>query len=280
MSPSVQALDKYRSTVREYDAVLEHARAVSSSLLGITPEEPHLNYGEQIFVKLIAHCVTLRALAPDPDRKVPSELWDLPSMSAVARCIIEAHDAFMYIAVESLTKSERTFRIRLWELHDKTRRLKMLEAIGSKDPRNAEILADSDRLLSQITAEPFYASLQPGVKRKIADGNAPAYYLSQRERCNINGISFDYYNAITMQLSQYVHTLPFSVHQLFQFRAGTTDALALMSLPLQYALPFLARITDEMKQLFPNATPSAPSRTVRSMATWRAISARGVKSAG
>lgn len=271
---------KYKSTVREFDAVLEHSKAVSASLVGVTPEDRHVSYGEQIFVKQLAHCVTLRSMAPDPSRKNPKELWDLPSMSAVARCIIEAHDAFVYITLGEVSLEEREFRIRLWELHDKTRRRKMLEAIGSKDPRTSEIQIDAERLLSEIKADPFYATLNAGVKRKVLDDDPPPYYLNQRERCEMYGVNYDYYNAVTMQLSQYVHTLPFAVHQLFNFKAGSSDALALMALPLKYALPFLSRVTDEMRQLFSTLAPSPPSRTAKSMALWRAVSKQGVKSAG
>lgn len=271
---------KYNKTVREYDAVLEHSKAVSASLVGITPGSRHLSYGEQIFVKLIAHCVTLRRMAPDPTRRTPTELWDLPSMSAVARCVIEAHDSFVYITLGEVTPLERTFRLRLWELHDKNRRRKMLEAIGSRDPRTEEMGEDLARLLQEIKEDPFFDSLHPNIKRKVMNDDPPAFYLSQRERCEIYGVNFDYYNAVTMQLSQYVHTLPFAIHQLFQFRAGTSDALAMMSMPMAYVLPFLSRVTNEMRQLFPGRTPSPPSRTAKSMALWRTISTQGVKSLG
>ena len=272
--------NKYRAAVREFEAILEHATAVSASLVGVTPDDRHLNYGEQIFVKLLAHCVTLRRLAPDPARNTPSQLWDLPSMSSIARCAIEAHDAFMYIALGNVSQEERAFRLLLWELHDKTRRRKMLEAIGSRDPRNDEICAEAERLLGEVKAHSFYTSLSASIKRKIVNDDPPAYYLSQRERCQAYGVNFEYYNAVTMQLSPYVHTLPFAIHQLFQFRAGTSASLPLMSLPLQYTLPFLSRVTDEMRQLFPGLAPSPPSRTARSMAVWRTLATRGVKRAG
>lgn len=268
---------KYASTVRDYDAVLEHAKAVSASLVGLTPSSSHIGYGEQIFVKLLAHCVTLRQLAPDPNRRNPKELWDLPSMSAIARCAIEAHDAFVYITLGDMTPEEREFRIRLWKLHDQSRRAKMLEGIGSQDPRNEEIRKTAERLQQEVKESPFYKSLESGVKRKLTDSDPPPYYLSQRERCTRYGVNFDYYNAITMQLSQYVHTLPFAIHQLFNFKAGNTDEIGLMSMPLQYVIPFLSRVADEMRLLFPGHAPTPPSRTAKTMALWRHIYANGVK---
>lgn len=269
--------EKYSSTVRDYDAVLGHAKAVSASLVGLTPASSHISYGEQIFVKLLAHCITLRQLAPDPARKNPKELWDLPSMSSVARCIIEAHDAFVYITLGRVEPEERAFRIHLWKLHDQSRRAKMLQGIGSQDPRGEEIRKSVERLQQEVKESPFYQSLEAGVKRKLVDNDPPPYYLSQRERCAMYGVNFDYYNAITMQLSQYVHTLPFAIHQLFNFKAGNPDELVLMSLPLQYAMPFLSRVTDEMRLLFSEHAPSPPSGTAKTMALWRGIYSNGVK---
>lgn len=268
---------RYQKTVREFEAILEHAKAVSSSLVGTIPGEDHMSYGEQIFVKLLAHCVTMRRLAPDPYRRTPNELWDLPSMAAIARCAIEAHDAFLYIATGAITSEERDFRLRLWEFHDKTRRLRMLEAIGSKDPKTDEIRLESVRLFDEVRTHPFFVLVSAGVRRKVLDGDPPPFHLSQRERCDAFGINYDYYNAITMQLSQYVHSLPFSVHQLFSFRAGTSDVLPLMSLPMQFVLPFLSRVTDEMRLAFPEKAPRPPSRTAKTMALWRIISSQGVK---
>lgn len=268
---------QYQVDMQEFDSILEYAKAVSSSLAGLTAPSPSAAYGEQIFVKILAHCIVLRHLAPDPLRKTPGEFWDVPSLSAVARCAIEAHDAFEYISGHAISESERHLRQMLWELHDKTRRLRMLEAIGSKDPRNEKLRSEAGDLEARLKAHPLHDTLRPETRRKIAEGDPPAFHLSQRERCAASGVNFDYYNAVTMQLSQHVHTLPYSVHQLFEFRAGTPDALRLMVLPLKFALPFLARVTESISSMFPDKAPAPSLPTAKLMAQWRKISSRGVK---
>lgn len=278
MSGEEETWAHYQAEIREFDAVLEHAKAVSNSLAGLTPPSRSASYGEQIFVKLLAHCIILRRLAPDPQRETPNEFWDVPSLSAVARCAIEAHDAFEYIADNAISDEERDLRLVLWELHDKTRRLRMLEAIGSADPRNDGIRDEAAQLETRLKSHVFYGNLRLDIRRKIEGGDPPAFHLSQRERCSASGVNFDYYNAVTMQLSQHVHTLPFSVHQLFEFRAGTPDALRLMTLPLRFVLPFLVRVTDSMSCMFPGKTPLPQASTARLMTMWRDISTHGVKS--
>lgn len=268
---------KYRKTIREFDAVLEHAKAVSSALVGVKPSHRHILYGEQIFVKQLGHCVTLRALAPDPTGRASGEFWDLASMSAIARCVVEAHDAFLYIAGGKVSVAERAFRLRLWELHDKSRRCKMFEAIGSRSREAENIRVQTATLVAMLQADPFLEGVQD-LKRKL-EKDPPPYHLSQKERCAAFGVNYDYYNAVTMELSQYVHTLPYSIHKLFNFEAGSSEALAKMSLPFQYVLPYLSRVTVEFRQLFHDRTPLPPSRTARTMALWTSVYGAGLKDA-
>jgi hypothetical protein len=280
MLEAINTWSDYRTKVREFDAVLEHGKAVSAALTGIALTIPHESYGEQIFVKLLAHCVALRRLAPDPTQTVPRELWDVPSMSAVARCVIEAHDAFEYIAGHAVSASERSFRIRLWELHDATRRLNILAQIRSTDPAIAGIRADAARLQLALDAHEYMASLpvelQAALRLRLRRNDPPDFHLSRRQRCEMSGVNADWHKAITMQLSQHVQTLPFSVHQLMQFQAGTHDALRLMTQPLVFALPFLVRVIQGMDVLLPGRAPQPPSRTARTMLVWRDLAQRGM----
>jgi hypothetical protein len=201
MQRDVETWDDYGAKVREFDAVLEHSKAVCSSLVGMTVPSKHAGYGEQIFVKLLSHGIVLRRLTADPTRRTPIELCDVPSLSAVARSAIEAHDAFEYVAGHSVPDSGRGFRLLLWDLRGKTRRLRMLQAIGSSDPRMDEIRAAAGRVRAELMGHEFYASLRTDRQRKVNDDDPPAFHLSQRERCTASGINHDWYSAVTMQLS-------------------------------------------------------------------------------
>ncbi|CAN5432850.1 hypothetical protein BH11PSE9_BH11PSE9_22150 [soil metagenome] len=274
---NLKSWSEYRSEIREFDAILEYAKAVSNALIGKTSPSPSASYAEQIFVKALSHCIVVRQLAPDPSRKRPSELWDVPSISAVARCVIDAHDAFFYIGALGCTAEEAAFRQLLWEAHDKTRRARMLRAIGSSDSRNPKLFAEENELLAKLMKHPLFATIRKELQKSVARGDPPAYHLSQKEICAAASVDHDYYIAVTMQLSQHVHTYPFSVRQLFAFRAGALESLRLMALPVQYTIPFLTRMTEGMRDHFPGFIPEPPSRTARAMAVWREISTAGIK---
>lgn len=272
--------DRYLALLGEYDSLVEYAQSISCKLVGTELVEPHLSYADAIFTKLLCHAISLRKLSPvSQDAKLP-ELWDLASASAVARSLIEAFDALSYIALQPTTSDERSFRLLLWELHDQQRRLRMLERIGSSDPRVAEIRTRSKELVGRLQASPPFAAANGDFRARVLRGDAPPVHLSQKDLNAASNVDHDYYIAATMFLSQYVHTLPVSVHQLMHFRAGDPEALRLCSMPLQYSMAFLARATEGMLSLFPHGYV-APSATVKtSMETWLHLLSRGVRSAG
>jgi hypothetical protein len=271
---------RYAEVVSAFDSLVDYALTVSSELVGHASTEEHLGYADPIFAKLVCHAVSLRKLLPHPDDKPRNELWDISSTSAIARSLIEAFDALAYIAINNVSPEEREFRILLWELHDQVRRKKMLEHIGSQNPKVAEIHSSAALLQEKVTRHSFYANVAAGIRSKVTRDDAPPFHLSQQERCVTNGIDFDYYNAATMHLSQFVHTLPFAIHQLTHFRAGEADSLILMSLPVQYSTAFLGKAIDGMRMIFPGKLSEPPAVVAMEIQVHVEMLASGLKSAG
>jgi hypothetical protein len=118
---------------------------------------------------------------------------------------------------------------------------------------------------------------QAELRLRLRRNDPPDFHLSRRQRCEMSGVDADWHKAVTLQLSQHVLTLPFSVHQLLQVQAGTPEALRLMALPLVFALPFLVRVIHRLELLLPGRMPKPPSRTARTMAAWRDLAAQGTK---
>lgn len=283
MLEAINTWGDYKAKIREFDAVLEHGRAMSAALAGFAAPSAQAAYGGLIFVKLVSHCAALRGLAAESGQRTDKDLQDVPSMSALARCAVEAHDAFEYIVGHDVTDAERSFRIQLWELHDASRRSKMFGDLGSADPRVDTLRAGVAQRQAALEAHAFFASLhadlQAALRQRMAKGDPPAFHLGQRQRCRMSGVNADWHNAVTLQLSQQVHTLPSSVQLPLEVQPGTTEALRLMVLPLLFALPFLARVTQATALLIPERAPEPPSRTARTMAWWRALAQQGTKDA-
>ena len=104
----------------------------------------------------------------------------------MARALVETYDALAYVALGEISSEERQFRLLLWEFHDSCRRAKMLESIGSSDPRYFEIVAKELKLYEGLLAHSFLKQTSKGVQKKIANRDPPPYHLTQRERCAVH----------------------------------------------------------------------------------------------
>ena len=270
---------RYQTIVAEFDLLLAYARSVDASLTGKKPvAERHLYAGE-VFVKLLAHCVTMRAIAPNPTPEKQKQLWDIGSLSAIARCVIETYDSLSYIAGLATSNEERSFRLLLWSLHDSNRRMHMLQCIGTYDDRYHDLAAREQRLHEKVVAHPYFEHVTKKLQKKVMQRDPPETYQSIKERCAASEVNHDYYTAATMQLSQFVHTFPFAVHQLFGFKAGSPQALHLMALPLQYAMAFLSKAISDLCKLFPGELPEPAPDTMRKIELWCTLLRKGTKSA-
>lgn len=269
---------RYKQIVGELEMFIELGMQVSQRLVGTEPEHRHHSYADPIFTKLVCHAISLRRLSPQLDPQQAHELWDMPSACAVARCIIEAHDILEYIALANISEEERSFRLLVWKLHDQQRRSSMLKSIKSNDPRAHEIHKMAAKLQEEVEQHPWFQNINSAQQKRIRNGDAPSYLLSQKELNAANGVNHEYHVAATMMLSQYVHTLPMAVHQLQEFKAGTPEALHLSSMPIQYSLAFLARAITRMAEVFPQGNLEINEHQSQVFSQWFAVAENGVTS--
>jgi hypothetical protein len=268
--------DRYRSLLREYDALLDHARAISASLTGRQLRSREDSYADTIFTKLLLHGISLRKLCP---KLQDGELWDIASTCAVARALIETYDALAYVAVHPVSIDERDFRILLWRLHDQQRRLQMLDRVKSSNPQVQEIRASAALLLEAVLKHATYSTLSKDLQGRVSRGDAPAFHLSQRALNVASGVDHDFYVSTTMYLSQQVHTFPMALSQLMAFQPGEPDSLRVSSMPLQYSMPFLAKAIEAATQLWPEAVGDTSESLSRLLQSWIAIAEHGLPGA-
>lgn len=268
--------ERYAKILNEFETFLRVGTEVSNRLVGTTNAESHLGYADSIFTKLLCHAISLHRLSPQVNLKTDHELWDLPSACALARCLIEAYDVLGYMVFSNISPEEREFRILLWRLHDQQRRSKMLRAIDSKDPKADEIHSQAQALQKEAIRHSWYTRVRKDLKKKIESGDAPAFLLSQRDLNVSNCVNHVYHTSATMWLSQYVHTFPMSVHQLFEFKAGTPEALHMSAMPIQFTLGFLAKAILGMVSVFPKGNMDLATKESELFSAWTTVVEKGV----
>jgi len=275
--------ERYQSICSELDLLISHGARMSFGLANKPAPLDREFYSDRIFSKLLSHAITLRRIVPTgltPKEEGGTELWDLSSTCALARALIESYDSLFYVAVDSITDEEREFRFLLWELHAEERRENKLNLIGSKHPRLLEITKEIETLRERVLGHDYYDKLDKNIKTKISNKRTPAFYLSHSERNKRASINHDYYNSCIMFLSSHVHTLPFSIQQLVEFRAGDKNSLQLISLPIQYAVGFLAKGIQGMEVIFDQRLPEKNKETADLCTIWSGILSDGITNIG
>lgn len=275
--------ESYKSTCNELGLLISYGIEITNYLTNKPAPLDRDFYSDRIFSKLLCHAITLKRIIPTgltPIQQGQTELWDLSSTCALARALIESYDSLFYIAVDDIPDDEREFRLLLWELHAEERREKKLDLIGSKSPRVSEIKEDIGILREKIISHDFFNSISNNTKNKIQKRNSPAFYLTHSERNKLAFIDHDYYTSSIMFLSAHVHTLPFSIQQLIEFKAGDINSLQLMSLPIQYAIGFLAKGIEGMEIVFGSKLPEKDKEVANSCIVWCEILSNGIAKNG
>jgi hypothetical protein len=186
-----------------------------------------------------------------PTKPGSTEIWDLASLCAIVRALIDSYYAMYYIAADQVSAEERSFREALWNFQGEYKRLRLLHLIKSNSPEVSKLQEEVDRLKAVVIQHTFFARLPPERQKRARKGNLPLH-LSNSELSSRAGIQPDYYKAAYEFLSSYIHTYPFSLSQVAKFRAGDLESLQLVSLTLQYCLAFLCFATRDFLTLFPD----------------------------
>lgn len=281
-SPS-EIEERYLEAISDLKRFATYCHAVSSSLAGKSAPGEREFYASIIFAKMTMHAITIsrntpRGLAVETD--FSGVVWDISSVCAMVRSLIESFDALAYVAVHPISDGSRSLRIQIWELHDKERRVSMLKLLGSTSPLVPQMEQEAEQLRATILASQLLDAVHPSLRGKIAKGECPDFLQTLEQRNQASEVSHTYYLGARMFLSSYVHTHPLSVHQLASFKAGDPHSLNLISLAVRYAVVFLAKAVEGMRYVFGSTLPAADEPTNRAVLIWCGIAKNGVSDAG
>ncbi len=270
-------LQRYATNLKEFEAIQSYAELLVNSLIGLNPNCINDVYGERIFVKLLCHGITLKKISPSIEGNKEKELWDISSSYAVARALIETFDALSYIALVDVDLEEKEFRLLFWKLHAEARRFDMLRKMGSNDPRVQNTERNVEDLKSKVLNHQKVNLCSNQLKSNIEKGKYQPYHLTQRQRNEEAGICHEYRDVVTMHLSSHVHTHPFSVMQIVDFKAGSSECLGLMGIAIQYSTAFLAKAVYGMQKVFNESAPNMEQKTEIIYQNWLAVASNGIK---
>ena len=262
--------EKYKYAYEELLRLIDAAFRVAKSTQYKEVDTRDLVVASRIFAKLISHARAVLVLAPKKPAgiKAPAqELWDLSSMATLCRSLIDSYYVFFYIAVDEVDDSTKEFRWILWDYHSESRRLKKLQLIGSILPAVTEIEENVERLKRKLINHQLFKALDPPVQKRLRKPSE-GIFSTNGELSVRAGIDEDYYKNAFMFLSSYVHSHPFSIEQLTDFRAGEDESLNLLKLVIDYSSIYLSLTLRDFIKLVPEVSEEIDEETQKTIHTW------------
>lgn len=254
---------EYQLGLGEFSVITERLHAIYVAVMqhraSITGKQ---EIALQILQKLVMHCDSMLRLSLDPhDLPNTRRAWDVSSLSALARCVIETFGAFVYITELEASDNEGQLKADLYSLHELERRAKVLAYKGSSKGvvEFMDGLAAEKR--AEILANPAVAQLDSNLlgqvrsKRPEAKAKAPYMIYGPQELCRRNQINWAFYDITQIELSNHIHTHPQAVTELTLFKSGTDAGLSAMAAPLSAAKPFMARVAIACVEYFGAVVP-------------------------
>jgi len=264
---------KYLQGIRTLESLCKTASKLSIATSGREVSTSREAYGSHIFGKI---CVTgiaiLKLLPKSTFYFAPNglEIWDISSVSALSRSLIDSYNIFYYLIIEKVDKDELEFRFILWKLHSECERLKMLEFIGSTSNALDDIKQNIEYLRKELKNNKFYQKLD--FKKQRFWGSAEkGVFLTNTKISESAGIKPNYYKATYKYLSQYVHTYAFSISQLAIFRAGDAESLNRLETIVEYCIVYLCFSIRDFLKVFPDQSSNIPSEIIKTIEDWEYI---------
>jgi hypothetical protein len=265
--------DKYQAAYKELKALIDTAFRIAINIQYKEVETRDLEAASRVFAKVISHARAVLVLAPKKPAGFDApaqELWDLSSMATLCRSLIDSYYVFFYIAVDEVDEPTKEFRWILWDYHSESRRLKKLQLIGSTLPAVGEIVANVRRLKENLTNHPIYTGLEPSIQKRLRKP-AEGIFATNSELSARAGIDEDYYKNTFMFLSSYVHSHPFSIEQLTEFRAGEDDSLNLLKIVIEYTSIYLSLTLRDFTKLVPEVSEDIDEETQKTIELWSGV---------
>lgn len=247
--------DDYRNLLRAFDASVCDAIAVSQATAQ-RPETAAVGYSTHVFTRICAHSrAMICALPLSRWVRKDFETWDVSTVAAHARSILEGYLLFRYLADAPLDVDTQRAFINVMHLYDCLKRIKILPRI-LPESEIGEFRAQADEIISRLNEIPYFIKLDAKLKKDLLAGKY-MMITSQRDVIKSAGLDPEEFDFYWNYLSQYTHVLSFTFYRMEENGRGTglengfdRDALGMV---LQFCTNILIAAVDKMIDLFPDA---------------------------
>lgn len=182
------------------------------------------------------------------------ERWDVSSIAAYSRSILEGYILFRYLADAPHDLDIQRVYVNVMHLYDCKKRISILPHILS-DETIDWFKSQEAEIVERLTAAPYFNNLDPTIRSSILRGDR-LHIPSRTDLVEAAGLDKKDFDFFYNYLSQYAHVFSFTFHRLEPNGRGTglengfdRDALVMV---LAFSTGILTAATDRMVELFPD----------------------------
>ncbi len=211
--------DDYKSILRDFDAAVCEATAVSQAI-AFREVKPALGYSTHVFARICAHAQALICAAPlSRWTKRDYEFWEVSAIASHARSILEGYVLFGYLAdAPDDTDIQRAY-VQVMHLYDCLKRIKILPHILPPDQLDG-MKKQSEEIKDRLVKIKYFDELDPKLKKSLLNGRFMMITPQQEVVASLGIIQADY-DFFWNYLSQYTHVLSFSFYRMEPNGRGT-----------------------------------------------------------
>ena len=233
-----------------FEQLIEAAKVIDRAITGLTdvPDQQHV--GAVLFLNALTQALSFLKIAPNPTED--KQLYDVASCASLIRLIAETYLTFRYISVDPENLSDYLFRLNISEFHRRYKTEKMMSNFGqSKDTLELakQKLIDAKQ---KLELDSLFNLLSEGQKKSLLQGEK-SKHIGLAAIAEKSGLSSSAWAATYTYLSQFAHSSPMAILHLRSFNANTPQANSTFSLLFQLASGFIAKLIQDMEQLFPRS---------------------------
>jgi len=201
----------YKDKVSEFRSVLD--KSIIISKLIANKDIGLQNYWMSVLmVRYLNIAIAINRLLPNEGEE-PSNMhsWDFGAIATLTRNFIETFHAFFYLGVEEIDDDEWNLRLKVFHLHDSSRRNELFKLMGDIS-QNEKFQEISEELLLEIKNNKKFLTLNNNLQRRIIKAET-AFILSRQEiekRIDPKDSSIKW---VYMFLSNQSHSLPMAYYR-------------------------------------------------------------------
>lgn len=248
------------------------AMRISSQTQGRGAVHWHTMMASLAYARLALNGLSILRLSPGSSLCLTNgfQIWDLPSVSALSRNLIETYLTLHYFTRIQFSTDELQLREHVWRYHEICERVKMLRSGVPTSIGLPQLEHKMSRLKQEVELNPLFQNL-PKEKRKRIQHGAVAKLETNEQLCGSAGISQNYYDSTFKYGSNHTHSSPFSFAQMDGFRAGDPSAEQVFRMALHVSTGFIALGTRDYLQLAPDQLVFLSPEEKRLVALWEDI---------